>query len=158
MTQDRIEREVTVAAPIETVWAVLTESEHVGAWFGGGPPADIDLRVGGVMVLNHGDHGTYPTLIVKVDPPHAFSYRWASGYPGVVATEDNATLVEFTLEELGDKTLVKLVESGFATVAVPSDREVSAGFDSHAKGWTEVVGNFGRYAEAQLSASSDASA
>src|ERR1700722_3498168 len=98
MTTDRIEREVKVSAPIEAVWAVLTDPAHVGTWFGTGTPADIDLRPGGVMVLDHGDHGTYPTLIVSVEPPRMFSYRWASAYPGVVATEENSTLVEFTLE------------------------------------------------------------
>ena len=34
VTPDRIEREVHIAAPIERVWAVLTEPALVGIWFG----------------------------------------------------------------------------------------------------------------------------
>ena len=47
MQKDRIEQEIVIAAPIERVWAVLTEPAHVGRWFGQGGPAEIDLRPGG---------------------------------------------------------------------------------------------------------------
>ena len=148
MTQDRIERGVRIAAPIERVWAVLTEPEHVGDWFGQGKPTEIDLRPGGVMVLDHGEHGTYPTTIVTVEPPHTFSYRWASAYPGEGATEDNSTLVEFTLTRADDDaTLLHMVESGFAALTIPPARVSSAGYDSHSSGWTEVVEKFRVYAE-----------
>ena len=147
MSEDRIEREITISAPIEEVWAVLTEPAHVGTWFGTGAPAEIDLRPGGVMVLDHGEHGTYPTLIVAVDPPRAFSYRWASAHPGVVASEENSTLVEFTLDPTPDGTLLRLVESGFSNLVIPPGRERGAGFESHSAGWTEVVAKFAAYAE-----------
>jgi uncharacterized protein YndB with AHSA1/START domain len=147
MTTDRIEREIEIKAPIEHVWAVLTEPAHVGTWFGAGTPAEIDLRPGGVMVLDHGPHGTYPTLIVEVEPPRAFSYRWASAHPGVVATAENSTLVEFTLESANGGTLLRVVESGFDTLIIPPGREESAGFESHSGGWTEVVARLGDYAE-----------
>jgi uncharacterized protein YndB with AHSA1/START domain len=147
MSADRIVREVKIQAPIERVWAVLTEPAHVGVWFGSGVPAEIDLRPGGVMVLDHGEHGRYPTLIVNVDPPHAFSYRWASAYPGITATEDNSTLVEFSLQAAADGTLLRVVESGFDTLVIPAGREDSAGFESHAQGWAGVVVKLGEYAE-----------
>ena len=57
MSTDRIEREVMIAASPERVWAVLTEPAHVGTWFGTGSPAEIDLRPGGLMMLDHGEHG-----------------------------------------------------------------------------------------------------
>jgi uncharacterized protein YndB with AHSA1/START domain len=147
MSADRIEREIKIQAPIERVWAVLTEPAHVGMWFGAGVPAEIDLRPGGVMVLDHGEHGRYPTLIIDVDPPRAFSYRWAAGYPGITATEDNSTLVEFSLEASADGTLLRVVESGFDTLVIPAGREDSAGFESHAQGWAGVVVKLGDYAE-----------
>jgi uncharacterized protein YndB with AHSA1/START domain len=40
---DRIEREIAIAAPIERVWELVTEPEHVGRWFGDAG-AEIDLR------------------------------------------------------------------------------------------------------------------
>lgn len=147
MAPDRIEREITIQAPIEKVWDVLTEPTAVGTWFGTGAPAQIDLRPGGVMALDHGVHGAYETLIVDVDPPRSFSYRWASAYPGERATEDNSTLVEFTLEPRADATLLRVVESGFASLVIPPDREESAGYESHAEGWTGVVAKARDYAE-----------
>jgi uncharacterized protein YndB with AHSA1/START domain len=147
MTQDRIEREVQIAAPIERVWAVLTEPAHVGEWFGQGKPTDIDLRPGGVMVLDHGEYGTFPTTIVTVEAPHSFSYRWASAYPGEEATEDNSTLVEFTLATADDGTLLRVVETGFAALTIPPARVSTAGYDSHSSGWTEVVQKLRKHAE-----------
>jgi uncharacterized protein YndB with AHSA1/START domain len=147
MTPDRIEREITIAAPVEHVWAVLTEPEHVGAWFGQGPPAEVDLRPGGMMVLDHGQYGTFPTRIEKVDPPHYLAYRWASAYPGEEATDLNSTLVEFTLTPHGAQTRLKLTESGFASLVIPPAREATASHQSHSAGWTEVLQKLARHAE-----------
>jgi uncharacterized protein YndB with AHSA1/START domain len=147
MSADRIEREITIAASPERVWQVLTEPAHVGTWFGVGSPAEIDLRPGGLMKIDHGEHGKYSTLIVNVDPPRAFSYRWASAYPGLVPTEENSTLVEFSLEPADGGTLLKVVESGFEGIDIPADRMESAGFESHSKGWSGVIEKLGAYAE-----------
>jgi uncharacterized protein YndB with AHSA1/START domain len=144
MTPDRIERDVQIAAPIERVWAVLTEPALVGVWFGQGVPIEIDLRVGGTMVLDFGGDKVFPTLIVGVQAPRYFAYRWASPYPGEQATEENSTLVEFTLTPEGDGTRLTLSESGFAALVVPSAEEWHASYQSHSDGWTaklaELVG------------------
>ena len=144
MTPDRIEREVQIAAPIERVWAVLTEPALVGIWFGQGVPIEIDLRVGGVMVLDFGGDKVFPTLIVGVQAPRYFAYRWASPYPGEQATQENSTLVEFTLTPEGDGTRLALCESGFAALVVPAEQEYHASYQSHSDGWTaklaELVG------------------
>ncbi len=147
VSADRIEQEVVIAAPVERVWAVLTEPEHVGQWFGQGKPAQIDLRPGGIMVLDHGEYGTFPTRIEKVDPPRYFSYHWASAYPGEEATGENSTLVEFTLTPEGDGTRLRLVESGFASLAIPQHRKATASYESHASGWIDVLGGLRRHAE-----------
>ncbi len=147
MSTDRIEREITIAASPERVWEILTEPAHVGTWFGTGAPAEIDLRPGGVMQVDHGEHGRYSTVIVIVDPPHAFSYRWASGYPEVVATAENSTLVEFTLVPAAGGTLLRVVESGFDAIEIPEHRQNDAGFESHAQGWSGVIEKVGAYAE-----------
>ena len=139
MNEDRIEQDVLIDASPESVWAVLTEPAHVGEWFGQGAPAEIDLRPGGIMQLDHGDHGKFPTTIVDVDPPRRFTYRWASGFPGEAANEANSTLVEFTLEPENGGTRLKVVESGFTTrlpAPVPSHDDSHAG---HVKGWAGIL-------------------
>lgn len=145
--QDRIEREIAIAAAPERVWAVLTEPEHVGRWFGQGPAAQIDLRPGGIMRLDHGQYGLFPTRIEKVDPPHYFAYRWASAFPGEEATEDNSTLVEFTLTPEGGGTRLLVVETGFARLDIPEERRDTASYESHSSGWTEKIAEVRDYAE-----------
>ncbi|WP_250033454.1 SRPBCC family protein [Paractinoplanes maris] len=147
MTNDRIERDTFVKAPVERVWAVITEPHHVGVWFGPGEPAEIDLRPGGTMRLDHGQYGVFPTLIVAVEPPRYLSYRWASAYPGEVADESNSTLVEFFLEPEAEGTRLRVVETGFAALTIPAERVATAGYDSHAEGWSGIVEIVKEYAE-----------
>jgi uncharacterized protein YndB with AHSA1/START domain len=146
MTQDLIEREIRIEASPARVWAVLTEPALVNEWFSPGGPADIDLRPGGIMVLDHGQHGVFKTVIVAIEPLQKFSYIWASAHPGEVATSANSTLVEFTLVPDGDATLLKVAESGFDTLEIPAGRE-DASYASHSSGWDEVMGNLAKFAE-----------
>lgn len=148
MEQDRIERTVLIAATTERVWDVLTTPEHIGRWFGPGSPATVDLRPEGVMVVEPGPPGErYLARIVKVDPPHYFSYRWASAFPEVLADDTNSTLVEFQLAAEGAKTRLTVCESGFATLEIPAGREAYASYESHSQGWSEVIGNLAGYVE-----------
>jgi len=147
VSRDKIQRETFVKAPLERVWAVITEPRHVGVWFGQGAPAEIDLRPGGIMRLDHGQYGVFLTLIVAVEPPRYLAYRWASGFPGEVATESNATLVEFFLEPEADGTRLRVVETGFASVPIPPERAETAGYDSHSEGWRGIVEIVQAYAE-----------
>lgn len=149
--RNRIEREISIAAPVERVWAVLTEPEHVGSWFGQGEPTPVNLRPGGIMHLDHGAGRQFPTTIVTVEPPHRFSYRWASGFPGEVAVEGNSTLVEFTLTPEGEGTRLRVVETGFADLDIPAETAAGASYESHSEGWSAQVDNIRRYAE-QLAA------
>ncbi|MFE0024879.1 SRPBCC family protein [Amycolatopsis sp. NPDC059021] len=139
MVKDRIEQEIVIDAPVERVWAVLTEPEHVGQWFGHGEPPPIDLRPGGVMRLDHGEHGQFPTVFVEVEAPRYLSYRWASGFPGELATESNSTLVEFTLSPEGDGTRLNVVESGFAQRPQAAGPARDDSYESHEGGWSEVL-------------------
>ena len=146
-SEDRIERDITIATTVERVWEVITTPEHFATWFGSGAPVDIDLRPGGEMTLDHGAHGRYRAVVVEVDPPHRFSYRWAAGYPEVKATEASSTLVEFTLTSVGPElTRLRVVESGFADLVVPEGREWM-NYENHLRGWNDVLAKAAGYAE-----------
>ncbi|MBB4660809.1 SRPBCC family protein [Conexibacter arvalis] len=123
MAADQIEREVRIAAPVERVWALVTEPEHVGRWFGDAG-AEIDLHPGGAMTLTWAEHGTTRCVVERVEPPHRFSYRWMLAGGEGAPTEGNSTLVEFSLRADGDETLLKVVERGFATLAIPEEERV----------------------------------
>ena len=146
-TQDQIEREITIAAPPERVWTTLTEAEHLGVWFGDAG-AEIDLRPGGEMVVRWAEHGTSHGRVVAVEPPTRFAYRWAPFKEpgGTEPVDGNSTLVEFTLEADGDSTRLRVVESGFASLATSDEPRVK-NLNSNTGGWEFETNELREYAE-----------
>jgi uncharacterized protein YndB with AHSA1/START domain len=140
---DQIEREVVIDAPIERVWALITEAEHIGAWFGDSG-ADIELRPGGAMSLSWEEHGTVRARVERVEPPRLFSYRWANNVD-VDPVEGHSTLVEFSLTAEDAGTRVRVVESGFATLDT-SEAERRRQVDENTKGWGIELGHLVEHA------------
>jgi uncharacterized protein YndB with AHSA1/START domain len=135
MVPDQIERETVIDAPVERVWALITEPEHLGRWFGDAG-AEIDLRPGGAMVLRWSEDGTSRGRVVAVEPTTRFSYRWApfKDPGGEEPVEGNSTLVEFTLQPEGDSTLLRVVESGFASLDT-SEEQRAENHKGNTEGW-----------------------
>lgn len=147
MVSDRIEQDVYISAPAARVWQVVTEPTHVGMWFGNGEPAEIDLRPGGRIVFDHGEHGKLPAVIEEVEEPRYLSFRWAADDTGGrEPAAGNATLVEFTLEPEGDGTRLRVVESGFAKV-VAEPEIVDRRFTANKGGWRQALFALAKYAE-----------
>jgi len=146
---DTIEREVLIAAPVERVWELLTQAEHLGTWFGDAG-AEIDLRPGGAMQFHWREHGTSQARVEAVEPPHRFAYRWVSSreFRGAEPAEGNSTLVEFTLAADGDGTLLKVLESGFASLAA-DEAERTRHHAGNTEGWKAELGDLVAYAERQ---------
>ena len=146
MATDQIERETIIAAPVERVWELITDPEHVGKWFGDAG-ADIDLRPGGSMTLRWSEHGTSRAQIEQVEPHSLFSYRWApfKDPAGAEPVEGISTLVEFTLFEEGDGTRLRVVESGFAGLLC-SDEQRAANLEVNTEGWKAELGDLEAYA------------
>jgi uncharacterized protein YndB with AHSA1/START domain len=115
MNEDRIERETLIAAPLERVWSLVTQP---GFWVAdeASLPGTV-AREGESMIAKNPHHGDFPVRVEKVEPPTYVAYRWTSAFPGQELREDNSTLVEFTLTAEGDKTRLRVVESGFAALA-----------------------------------------
>jgi uncharacterized protein YndB with AHSA1/START domain len=142
MVADRIEREIVIEAPPEVVWELVTDPEHVGAWFG--DAAEIDLRPGGDVALTWEGHGTYLARVEKVEPPRFFSFRWARPTDTPPA-EGNSTLVEFSLSAEREGTRLTVVESGFAALARSEDEKAKHLADN-TEGWTIELGHLREYA------------
>lgn len=144
MVTDQIERETVIDAPVERVWELITEPEHVGRWFGDAG-AEIDLRPGGEMVIRWAEHGDNHARVVAVEPHTRFSYRWApfKNPAGGEPVEGNSTLVEFTLVPEGGATRLRVVESGFGSLAT-TDEQRAANHAGNTEGWQveldELVG------------------
>jgi uncharacterized protein YndB with AHSA1/START domain len=146
MTEDRIEREVVIDAPVERVWALITQAEHLGAWFGDAG-AEIDLREGGELELRWEEHGTSRGRIERLDEPTAFSFRWAPFQDpgGVEPTDGNSTLVEFTLAAEADGTRLRVVESGFMGLEASPEQQ-RKNYEGNSKGWSLELGELVEYA------------
>ena len=141
----QIERETMISAPVERVWAVLTEGEHVGRWFSDAG-AEIDLRPGGEITMRWAEYGVGRARIVDVDPPRRFSYRWAAirEHWGEEPDDRNSTLVEFTLAEETDGTRLKVVESGFDALD-GTDEQRRRSLEENTGGWEQQLGNIRDY-------------
>lgn len=145
MVPERIEREILIEAPLETVWAVVTEPEHIGGWFS--DSADIDLRPGGKAILNWKEHGTAHGRVEKVEPPRFFSFRWIRS-AGTELREGNSTLVEFSLSAEGDGTRLRVVESGFPELD-GSDDDKARYAEEHRQGWELELDELREYVRQQ---------
>jgi len=141
----QIERETVIAAPVERVWAVLTEAEHVGRWFSDAG-AEIDLRPGGEIVMRWSEHGVGRARIVDVDPPRRFSYRWAAirEHWGEEPDDGNSTLVVFTLAAEGDGTRLTVVESGFEALE-GTGRQRRDALERNTEGWEHQLESVREY-------------
>jgi uncharacterized protein YndB with AHSA1/START domain len=138
---DAIEREITIDAPVERVWELITTAEHVGRWFGDAG-AEIDLRPGGALSVHWQDHGTVDGVVERVEPTTFFSYRWRQRDAG-------STLVEFTLTDTGGGTRVHVRESGWEALSVePETRK--AWYDDHVGGWGIELGHLDEHARARV--------
>ncbi|HEX5506175.1 MAG TPA: SRPBCC domain-containing protein [Thermomicrobiales bacterium] len=146
MVPEHVAREILIDAPVEVVWAVVTEPEHLGRWLG--DTAAIDLRPGGALRLTYGEHGVIRGRVERVEPPHFVSFHWAfsarEGGAGVEVREGNATLVEFRLTAEGAGTRLRVVESGFARLDGTADENARYAED-HGRGWERELGELRDY-------------
>ena len=136
MSEDRIERETLIAASLERVWSLVAQP---GFWVAdeASLPGTV-AREGESMVAKNAEYGEFPVRVEKVEPPTYLAYRWASAFPGAELREDNSTLVEFTLSPDGDKTRLRVVESGFAALA-GSEELRSKAVEDNTGGWPQVL-------------------
>ena len=101
-----VTREISVAAPPETVFPFFTDADRMTRWMG--TEAELDARPGGVFnVTVHGSHiarGEY----VEVDPPSRVVFTW--GWEDQeTAVPPGSSTVEITLTPDGEGTRVVLV-------------------------------------------------
>jgi uncharacterized protein YndB with AHSA1/START domain len=166
---DRIEKTITLRAPLARVWRALGDAEEFGRWFGvrlDGPftpgaalHGTFDEPLDEAAILEHQRKvGLAPSpvrplaadavfcTVERVEPPRLLSFRWIPY--GIDAEVDPAheptTLVELRLEEIPDGTRLTVVESGFDRV--PAHRRERA-FRMNEGGWAAQVEVVKRHVE-----------
>ena len=168
-TPDKIEKRITLRAPVSRVWRALTDSKEFGRWFGftfDGPfeegramkgTFDGKLDEAAVIAAQKGagiepsgiripDANSTFCTIERVEPERRFSFRWIPyGIDADIDPKDEpTTLVEFRLEPVPEGTLLTVVESGFDRV--PPHRRARA-FRMNDGGWAAQLENVGKYVE-----------
>ena len=131
-SQFSVRRTIHIAAPVEKVWAAVTEAEHISRWFG---RAEVAGRgVGATGTLTWPDHGPIPLRVEAFDEPRTVSYRWSNddalGTPPAGLDVEHSTVFTFTLEPVADGTVLTVVETGFDRTSDPV-----ANMESHRQGW-----------------------
>ena len=108
-----------IGHPIETVWAMLTDSGKFVDWLA---PGKIEPRAGGAAKLDFVDSGiVIDSKVQAFDPPHLLQYAWSS--PG-----EPERPVRWALTEGDGTTRLAL------TLGVPDDEDVArscAGWEAH---------------------------
>jgi uncharacterized protein YndB with AHSA1/START domain len=139
-----VTRTVTIAAPIDKVWAAITEPEHIANWFG--QKATLDgLAVGASGVFSFEGYGDFPVRVEHLDAPHSIAYRWGNdnaASTGVI-DDSHSTVFRFTLEPADDGTLLTVVETGFDTLTDPA-----ASMEGNRGGWNSELDELVAYLEA----------
>ena len=140
---DTIEREISIQAPIATVWNVITQPEYISQWFGS--QVDIDVRPGGKGTLIWGEGVEAPLEIVEVEKPHLFSFLWVAPDEETRATHQH-TLVAFRLREDGVGTTLSFTESGFEQLAMTAEQKATL-IANHTSGWGDILSTLQRCAQ-----------
>jgi uncharacterized protein YndB with AHSA1/START domain len=146
---DRIERTMVLPAQRQRVWEAVTKPEQLARWFG--VVSDMDFRVGGAIQFTwENEPCPYPGVIEVIEKPQRFAFRWPSyavSHPNVTFATAPSTLVEITLEEHAEGTLLTLVESGFASQPQPVPAEEL--YRGNQDGWQACLNGLRAYLQSQ---------
>ncbi len=166
---DRIEKRITLRAPVARVWRAIADAGEFGRWFGVRLDGDFaagkavtgtfDERLDPAAIARYQrsvglppsevrlpEKGAVFCTVERIEPERYLSFRWIPY--GIDAEADPATepttLVEFRLEEVAGGTLLTIVESGFDRV--PAHRRERA-FRMNEGGWAGQLENVRRHVE-----------
>jgi uncharacterized protein YndB with AHSA1/START domain len=137
-----VRRTIHINAPIEKVWAAVTEPQHLAKWFPDRAALE-PVAVGATGTFAWDDYGTQPVIVEALDAPTSISYRWGNETPGSAAVDpDHSTVFTFTLAEVAGGTRLTVTETGFETLADPA-----AGLESNRGGWNFELDELVTYLE-----------
>jgi len=151
MNTDRIEKTILLRAPRERVWRALSDSREFGAWFGVKlqSPFSPGALIRGTVVGTVADPAIaaaqkqfegmpFEITVERIEPQTLFSFRWHPNAvdPAVDYSQEPTTLIQFTLQDAPNGTILTVTESGFDKI--PLARRAKA-FTASEHGWGAVV-------------------
>ena len=118
-TGRRIDRSLTIAAPVDLVWPAIATADGLEAWLGGG--VELDPRPGRPVLVRWPDGSASRGIVERVEPGRRIVFRWRriSG-AGLSLHTGEPTRVAISLAPLGGSaTRVVVVESPAPLPAPP---------------------------------------
>lgn len=140
-SENSIEREIEINAPLAKVWDALTDANLFGQWFGANMHSQfVAGKTTKARNTSKGFEMDMAFYIKEIKPQYYFSYAW---HPFPLDqtfdySKEEPTLVEFHLEEIAKGTLVKVKESGFNQITASRRAEA---FRMHSGGWEAQLRN-----------------
>lgn len=138
-TPNSIHREITIGAPLEKVWRLISTP---GWWINDGDVIEHETTTDGDLTVLHWKGSDFPVRTVAVDEPRSVIFQWGSGAsasPDVRSLIDDSpsTRVEMTLEETAHGVRVSIVESGFSSH--PDAHSAQQAYEENSAGWDQEV-------------------
>ncbi|MFW0786224.1 SRPBCC domain-containing protein [Gordonia sp. CPCC 206044] len=126
---DRIEREISIDAPADRVWSLVSEP---GWYINSEQIVGHEIRRDGdIAYVTDATHGRFALRVVELDEPKYAAFRWHIDPEDLTSS---STLVEFWLTPSDSGVVLKVAESGFSVLSEPeADRR--SRFDDHTEGW-----------------------
>jgi uncharacterized protein YndB with AHSA1/START domain len=121
-----IDRELTIAARPETVFAYLVEPDKMVRWMG--RTAELDPRPGGLYRIDYNGSDIVRGEFLEVDPPRRVVFSWGWEEPGSTTPPGSST-VEVTLTPVDGGTRLNLRHTGLGADEI----------DGHAVGWDQFL-------------------
>lgn len=145
---DMIQKTIDLKAPLEVVWAALTDHEKFGAWFRvrlNGPFVVGETSEGQITYEGY-EHLRWTAQVVEITPMRRFAFTWRpyAVDPEVDYSKEEPTLVLFELVPIEGGVRLTVTESGFDRV--PAHRRAEA-FRMNEGGWSAQVDNIRAYVE-----------
>jgi len=144
--EDRIEKQIELAAAQSRVWQALTDSQKFGEWFKVklDGPFVAGQPIAGQITHPGYEHVRMEVVVGKIEPETYFSFTW---HPYAVDLKvdysaEKPTLVEFRLTPIEKGTLLTVTESGFENVSAVRRAEA---FLRNSTGWQQQMENIAAY-------------
>ena len=146
---DKIEKVVTLAAPVSRVWRAVTDHEEFGKWFRvalDGPFEVGEISRGKMTYPGH-EGVSWEVAVQCMDHERLFSFSWVpdSLDAKTDVSAESKILVEFRFEPTATGTRLTITESGF--LSIPSPRRVEMMRDI-TEGWNVQAKNIAAHVEA----------
>jgi uncharacterized protein YndB with AHSA1/START domain len=127
-----VELEIAVDAPVAAVWNALTDPEQLVNWF---PlEASGSSEEGGTITFSWDEGCEWSTTIDLLETNS--HVRWVDPPAEGSDSEQPSVAVDFYLEARGDKTILRLVHSGFS-----ASSDWDEYYDATEAGWTYFLYN-----------------